>query len=437
MDRALGPPDSPGTGRRARLAIAACALAGLLLRLGFGFGYWVGRPLTLDEQEYLTLAGNLASGRGFTYQVPDQQGVTPDHVSRAPLYPLFLAGVFTLASAADQPVSSVPGSVKLAQSLVGGVGIWLIAMLALRAAGTRAGVAAAAIAAVYPPLAWMCAYALSEPLYSVLALWTVLLLGAVLDRLTPAPGRPVARVLLAGVVAGLATLTRPAMLVFLLLAGLWMLARRRVALLAAFALGALLVVAPWTVRNVREHHRLILVASEGGVTFWVGNNPLARGEGDLAANPELKRARQAIRQRFAGLTEEQLEPIYYREALGFIASRPIDWAWLLVRKAFYLVVPAGPSYTLHSRLYFWTSVLSYGLLLPLAGLGLLTLGRQRTPPRTLGLLVLASVLVALIFFPQERFRIPVIDPSLIVCAAAWLSGTPAAASREERERVHR
>jgi len=224
--------------------------------------------------------------------------------------------------------------------------------------------------------------------------------------------------------------------VFLLLAGLWMLARRRVALLAAFALGALLVVAPWTVRNVREHHRLILVASEGGVTFWVGNNPLARGEGDLAANPELKRARQAIRQRFPGLTEEQLEPIYYREALGFIASHPVDWAWLLVRKAFYLVAPVGPSYTLHSRLYFWTSVLSYGLLLPLAGVGLLTLGRLRTPPRTLGLLVLASVLVALIFFPQERFRIPVIDPSLIVCAAAWLSGTPAAASREERKRVH-
>jgi hypothetical protein len=27
------------------------------------------------------------------------------------------------------------------------------------------------------------------------------------------------------------------------------------------------------------------------------------------------------------------------------------------------------------------------------------------------------VIVGLVFFPQERFRIPVIDPALIVCAA--------------------
>jgi hypothetical protein len=33
------------------------------------------------------------------------------------------------------------------------------------------------------------------------------------------------------------------------------------------------------------------------------------------------------------------------------------------------------------------------------------------------LLAASAVLVCLVFFPQERFRIPVIDPALIVCAA--------------------
>ena len=28
-------------------------------------------------------------------------------------------------------------------------------------------------------------------------------------------------------------------------------------------------------------------------------------------------------------------------------------------------------------------------------------------------------ITGLIFFPQERFRIPVVDPALIVCAACW------------------
>jgi hypothetical protein len=43
-------------------------------------------------------------------------------------------------------------------------------------------------------------------------------------------------------------------------------------------------------------------------------------------------------------------------------------------------------------------------------------------------LAAASVLVCLVFFPQERFRIPVIDPVLIVCAAAWLSARVTAAA---------
>jgi len=54
------------------------------------------------------------------------------------------------------------------------------------------------------------------------------------------------------------------------------------------------VLAPWTLRNAREYGRFVLVASEGGVTFWTGNPPLAIGEGDMAANPVIKRANAAL-----------------------------------------------------------------------------------------------------------------------------------------------
>ena len=43
-------------------------------------------------------------------------------------------------------------------------------------------------------------------------------------------------------------------------------------------LGMLIVVGPWTVRNYVHHGRLVFVASEGGVTFWTGNHPLAVGD---------------------------------------------------------------------------------------------------------------------------------------------------------------
>jgi hypothetical protein len=81
----------------------------------------------------------------------------------------------------------------------------------------------------------------------------------------------------------------------------------------------------------------------------------------------------------------------------------------------------GPSYRLHSPRYFWASIVSYGALLPFAAAGLWR-ARRAPLPRALLTLAASSVLVCVVFFPQERFRIPAIDPALIVCAALCAAG---------------
>jgi hypothetical protein len=404
---------------RSHRLILAAAIAGLLLRLAFGFMYWNNKPLTHDEREYLALAHSVSAGRGFTYDAGHETG-TAQQFGRAPGYPLFLAVIG--AGAGDD--DDVPGQVKIAQAIVGALGVLVIGLLARRAAGPAAGVAAAAIASVYPPLVWICAYVLSEVLYSTTALITVLLLDLALDRVEGSSTCSWSRrggllAIGAGVGAGAAILVRPAMLFFLPLAALWLAARRRVALAAALLGAALIVVAPWTVRNLRVYDRFVLVASEGGVTFWTGNHPLARGEGDLAANPDIKAAEIAFRAAHPGLTAEELEPLYYRDALGYIAAHPGWWLGLLVKKAFFTAVPAGPSYTLHSTLYRVSSIASYVILLPFALFGIRVWRRGAHPPEALFLLAASALVVCLLFFPQERFRIPVIDPTLIVCAGIW------------------
>jgi hypothetical protein len=267
---------------------------------------------------------------------------------------------------------------------------------------------------------WICAYALSEAFYSTLALACVLTLARALDD--PASRtRTMQRVFAGGALAGLAILTRPAMLFFLPFELL--LAWRRQRMAAVWLLvGTAVIIAPWTLRNVAVHHRFVLVAAEGGVTFWTGNHPEAIGEGDLAANPRLGELNREFRVRHANVTEEELESIYYREALGFIASDPVGWWGLEGRKLFYTIIPIGPSYRLHSPRYFWMSVLAYGLLLPCAAAGAFRLWRSGRRPWSLWWLAVSAVFVCLAFFPQERFRLPVIDPALIVCAAA-LTGT--------------
>ena len=404
---------------RSHRLIVAAAIAGLLLRLVFAFVYWNHKPLTHDEREYLALAHSVSAGRGFTYDAGLETG-TAQQFGRAPAYPLFLAVI----GAGVQDHDGVPARVKIAQSIVGALGVWVIGLLARRAAGSAAGVAAAAIASVYPPLVWICAYVLSEALFSTIALITVLLLDLAIDRAERSSSHSWIRrggllAVAAGVGAGAAILVRPAMLFFLPLAALWLVARRRVALAAALLAAAMLVVAPWTVRNLRVYDRFVLVASEGGVTFWTGNHPLARGEGDLAANPDIKAAEIAFRSAHPGLTAEELEPLYYREALGYIAAHPGWWLGLLLKKAFFTVVPAGPSYTLHSTLYRVSSIASYVILLPFALLGIRAWRRRPHRPEALFMLAASALIVCLLFFPQERFRIPVIDPTLIVCAGIW------------------
>jgi hypothetical protein len=391
--------------------VAAAAL-GLVLRLAFALLYWTGQPMTRDEHEYLALARGLMTGAGFTYPGDVEVG-TGQQVGRAPGYPLFLA----LLDAGRPVPQAVPARVKVAQSFVGALIVWLIGLLAFNSVGPRAGVAAAFVAAVYPPLIVMAAYALSETVYCALALGTALVLQKAVDRSDWRLGG------LAGAMAGAATLTRPAMLVFLGLAGAWILMRRQYATAIALALAAAVIVAPWTLRNFRVYDRFVLIASEGGVTFWTGNHPLARGEGDLAANPDLKRADLAFRAAHPGLTPEELEPLYYRDALRWIADNPAAWIVLVARKTFYTIVPMGPSYALHSVRYRVASTVPYVIVLPFAIAGIRRLWRSPQRPSALLLLAASSVLVGLVFFPQERFRLPIIDPVLIVSAAA-LAGRP-------------
>jgi hypothetical protein len=403
---------------RARRWIGACALAGLALRAAFALLYWTGQPLTHDEREYLALARSLARGEGYRYPAEEPDPGTGQQFGRAPGYPAFLS-TFIVPVATDH----VPRRVQVVQAALGAVGVWLIGVLAARAAGPRAGVAAAAIAAVYPPLVWMPAYALSEQLFSVVALTAALALqkkGDTHSFSQKTVGVPV----FGGALVGLGILIRPVMMFFLPLAALWMMAKRAYRAAAILILAAVLVVLPWTIRNHRVHGRWIAVASEGGVTFWTGNHPLARGDGDLAANPDLKQAELAFRAAHAGLTPEQLEPLYYRDAMAWIRGNPAAWLALEARKAFYSIVPAGPSYAVHSTKYMAASVASYMLIAMAAAAG--AWRWRRTPaagpaPAALWLMAAATLLSGLVFFPQERFRLPIIDPALIVTAALlWI-----------------
>ena len=180
----------------------------------------------------------------------------------------------------------------------------------------------------YPPLVWISSYVFSETLFMPLALGCVMVLHAARAARRRRTLRPRRRRADRG---GRAARRRrdPGA------AGDAVLPAARRALVrppAALVAGARVLCVGGGGRRCRgrcgtsaSYGRFVLVASEGGVTFWTGNHPLAIGEGDLAANPAIKQAEVAFRQAHPGLTAEELEPLYYRDALAHIAAHPGWW----------------------------------------------------------------------------------------------------------------
>ena len=76
---------------RAALLVSVATVSGLVLRLVFALVYWVDKPLTNDEQEYLLLARSLARSQTFAYPPRAEGGIEVARFGRPPVYPYFLS----------------------------------------------------------------------------------------------------------------------------------------------------------------------------------------------------------------------------------------------------------------------------------------------------------------------------------------------------------
>lgn len=88
---------------------------------------------------------------------------------------------------------------------------------------------------------------------------------------------------LAGLIYGLALLTRPSLLFFFLVLIIWMNAiypknlRSNLWKFATFCITATLIVLPWILINYVKSRELIFISPNGGINLFIGNNPEANG----------------------------------------------------------------------------------------------------------------------------------------------------------------
>lgn len=286
----------------------------LLLALALRVAVVVGTPDFTpygDPADYDTHARSLIERHAY----PPTQLAAPFTPSalRPPAYPVLLAAAYALPGA-DRTAGRLLGA------LLGTLVVALAMALAGRLLGRRVAVWTGVVAAVDAPLVWLNASLLSESLFTVLILATLLCL----ERCARAPARaaPLRTAAAAGALAAAAMLTRSNGAVLLVPLAVVLLRDRR-ALAAALA-AVVLVLAPWTVRNAVVFGRLLPLGTQSGYTAAGQWNEVAAAPGELQAAWRIGQDVPSLRPLFRrpGIDEAELDAALRHRALAFARRHP-------------------------------------------------------------------------------------------------------------------
>jgi 4-amino-4-deoxy-L-arabinose transferase-like glycosyltransferase len=333
---------------------------------------------------------------------------------RGPGYPAFLAAVYAL------PWADIPAA-RLANAPMGALMAALTTVLGGALVGRRAAVAAGLIVAFYPGLVLSSAYLMPEPLYTSLMLAS-LIAGS---RVTHA------RAVAAGVLAGLAALTRSlglSLVPALAIGSVWPLWRaaawrQRLAPVAIVALSFGLTLAPWLWHTTRVAGGPMLDSSSA-FNMLAGHNPRATGRLEIADLPWM------LETYLLGYPDEATRNTWaMQHSLQWATSNVGAWLRLVPLKVGYLWGLEGRE---HAWLYThggfgarrpavvwaWGAALlvSFPLLAVAAVLGMCRPGLSASTPARQFVALLAIVTVLHIAsFGESRYHLPLV-PLLAVLA---------------------
>jgi len=321
-----GATSRPAIGRKeaALLALAAVALA-------LGVALVQGEDVNaFGNMGYLHVveARQVLAGRGFGRFYAERAEYEPDLFLR-PTYTLFVAPVVALL----RDWTAIRAVVAAMQGLLLAVTALCAAGCVARACAPRAARLCAWLVVLHPVLVSQASTLVDT------ALFTASMVGAYAAISAAPADAPRPRWFVAGLVLGVAVLTRSTA-VAVVPAACLVVARKiprlrgRLAVAGLVALGATSALAPWFARNYADTGR-VLLSTVDGVNLWMGNNAdTSRFLDDDRSLDELPgRDRYDASGMMPVATALERYDASRRAAIDFIRERPADAAVLAARKA--------------------------------------------------------------------------------------------------------
>lgn len=361
----------------------------------------------IDAQYYRDLGLALSRGEG-TGRAPFMM---------PPLYPLLLAMLFRLAG----PHLLLA---HVLQVVLGAGTAALTALLARRVGGAGVAWVAGLLVATSRALLFLEGDLLATPLAIFLDVLFLLLLLRGLER--------AARWSLVwpGLCAGLAALAVPTVLASVLGLAVWLVWRRRAAAALVLLASTVVPIVPVTVHNARASGALVWISANGGINFYIGNNPDMRRTVALRPGPEWRRMND-LPLREAGLVHAAARDRWFyarglrfwrdapRQALAHTGEKLLHLLHAHERMRDFDMTYFTRHYSRLLRLPSW----NFALLLAAAAVGCVC-GRRGTARTVLAIFLGSYTAAVLAFFVTARYRAPLL-PVLAVFAAvgaAWCMG---------------
>jgi 4-amino-4-deoxy-L-arabinose transferase-like glycosyltransferase len=346
---------------------------------------------------------------------------------RPPVYPYMLGEVYKLAGVERAATPERVIVARRTQVVIGTVLVAMIGLLAAQLWGPVVALVSMGLAAVYVPLVTMSGSVMSEPLFAVFMLGA--LSAAIAHRRS---AHRLRWALLAGVLTGLAILTRANALILLvpLVLAVWdarpRLSPRALGPPVALVLLAVLVVTPWTIRNARTLHAFVPVSTQLGSALGGTYNDEARTDKEHPASWRSLRGVPSYGDIF-GKVRETNEAVLERRARQRAQRYALDHPGYVAQVAFWTTVRGldvdGLEWARHTASTVsiepkWADrgVCCFWVFAVLAVAGAFTAAARRPPWFVWAFPALMYLSVVFIVIETPRYRTPM-DPFIVVLAA--------------------
>jgi tetratricopeptide (TPR) repeat protein len=377
--------------------------------------YWY--PI-IDSKEYINNAEYIAEtswlGPSWPYFHP-------------PFYTYFLAGFFWLFGTSITLI-------RIIQILLDCVNILLLFLLGRRIFNSSVALISCALYALYVPIIQF-SVELLPPVLSVFLLLVSILALFKYSEHVHAPTNKIHWLCIAGICFGLLIITLPNFLVCLPIIVVFMflfmrriVLGRRIHYIILFCVLALLPAIASTVRNMTYTGEKIFISYNGGVNFYIGNNPDIYATVAIPPGVEWEKFTMIPYEKERVENFAQASRYWYREGFNYVAHHPFSWLLLTIKKTilFFNAHEFPRNFDLaffaeYSRITKLPLIrLNVLLALGLCGVILIAIF-WRTMEHRSKLLFLAAIFLSysfsiVLFFIAARYRLPVIPLLAMVSA---------------------